>query len=93
MLPGEAGAPPPGPARRCGRRSTAPFIERRRASFSISGNGTGFECRLGKAFEPCTSPKLDKRLKRRRYVFRVRSVATGAADPTPAKRRFRVQWA
>jgi hypothetical protein len=40
---------------------------------------------------PCTSPKLYRRLRAGRYAFEVRAVdSTGVADPSPAKRRFRI---
>ena len=63
--------------------------------------GASFECALtrlkkkgkGKApkprFKPCKSPKV-YRVKPGRYRFQVRAVAEGLADPTPAKRSFKV---
>jgi hypothetical protein len=73
------------------------------AKFGFRGEGGSppyrFQCRLDrsrrhkatKPFRPCSSPKLYKRLKAGRYTFEVRAIdASGAADPTPAKRSFRI---
>jgi hypothetical protein len=57
------------------------------------GNGpVSFECRLDrKPFRPCKSPKVYKHLKRGKHVFKVRAVAGGQVDPTPAVRKFKVK--
>lgn len=70
--------------------------------FSSPDAGATFECRLtavatnGKqppkraiSFAACSSPKTYK-LKPGSYRFEVRAVVAGAADPTPAKRSFKV---
>jgi hypothetical protein len=70
--------------------------KKHRARFSFTGSGGSgglrFRCRLDKGkFSSCRTPRLYKHLKKGRHVFRVRAVdATGAVDPTPAKRRFRI---
>ncbi|MGC1165042.1 MAG: right-handed parallel beta-helix repeat-containing protein [Solirubrobacterales bacterium] len=60
--------------------------------FSSSVKGSSFQCKLDKAkFKPCRSPKKYKGLKRGRHVFKVRAVnSAGVADPTPAKRAFKI---
>jgi streptogramin lyase len=75
------------------RRRTA------KVSFRFESNlaGSSFECALVKlgrkhgspAFRACNSPKA-YRLRPGRYSFSVRAVSVGVADPTPAKRSFRV---
>jgi hypothetical protein len=65
-----------------------------RFKFTSPTAGATFECMLKKKgkkakFRPCESPKRYK-LKPARYKFKVRAVAGGVADPTPAKKRFRV---
>lgn len=66
--------------------------------FSSPQAGSGFECRLirqarkkpaRKAFAACSSPRV-YRLRPGRYRFEVRAVLAGAADPSPARRSFRV---
>ncbi len=74
--------------------------KRRRASFSFAATGPGpyrFECKLTRQspalaeYQPCSSPKLYKRLRRGRHVFYVRAKGPGGTDPTPAKKAFRVR--
>jgi hypothetical protein len=66
------------------------------ARFAFSGTPAAetarFECRLDAGdFAACTSPARVGRLANGRHTFEVRAVdATGDADPTPAKRTFRV---
>jgi streptogramin lyase len=73
-----------------------------RFTFRSPNAGAKFECALQKLkkrkkgkpaskprFKPCKSPKK-YRLKPGRYRFLVRAVVGGVADPTPAKRTFRV---
>jgi len=70
---------------------------RAKFTFNARGEATGFQCRLGRAahfklatFRDCSSPKTYARLKRGRYLFRVRAVGPGGPDPTPAKKAFRI---
>lgn len=77
-----------GPAKRVGtakKRATVRF------RFRSPGAAARFQCKLDRRpFRRCKSPKR-LRVKPGRHVFRVRAVdAGGNADPTPAKRRFRV---
>jgi hypothetical protein len=59
--------------------------------FSSPTKGAKFECKLDKGkFKPCKSPKKYKGLKLGKHVFKVRAVANGLADPTPAKRQFKI---
>ncbi|HEX5375648.1 MAG TPA: CSLREA domain-containing protein [Solirubrobacterales bacterium] len=59
--------------------------------FSSSEKGSTFECKLDKKkFKPCKSPKTYKKLKPGKHVFKVRAVKGGVADPTPAKRKFKI---
>ena len=60
--------------------------------FSSDQQGSTFECAVdGGSFEPCTSPAKLK-LKPGWHTFRVRAIArTRAADPTPAKAKFRIK--
>lgn len=58
--------------------------------FTSNVSGATFRCRLGSApFRSCTSPKA-YRLKPGRYTFKVRAVAGGVLDSTPATRTFRI---
>jgi hypothetical protein len=69
--------------------------KKRKAKFEFSADepGSTFECALDKKpFEPCTSPKRYKKLKRRRHSFQVRSIdQAGNADETPDLHKFRVK--
>ena len=59
--------------------------------FTSSEKGSTFECKLDKKkFKPCKSPKTYKKLKPGKHVFKVRAVKAGVADPTPAKRKFKI---
>lgn len=59
--------------------------------FSSSEKGAKFECKLDrKPFKACKSPKTYKKLKPGKHVFKVRAVKGKDADPTPAKRKFKV---
>jgi hypothetical protein len=73
-----------------------------RFRFRSPNAGAKFECALQKLkkrkkgqpapkprFKTCKSPKKF-RLKPGRYRFLVRAVVDGVADPTPAKRTFRI---
>src|SRR4051794_5013178 len=66
--------------------------------FRSSGAGaSGFQCELKKKvkhkrakFKSCKSPKTYRHLSAGRYTFEVRALAAGGADPTPARRSFRI---
>jgi hypothetical protein len=59
--------------------------------FSSPTKGAKFECKLDrKKFKPCKSPKTYVGLKPGKHVFKVRAVKGKTADPTPAKRKFKV---
>jgi hypothetical protein len=63
-----------------------------RFRFVSSEEKSHFECKLDrKRFKKCKSPKKYKGLRPGKHVFKVRAVdAAGNADPTPAKRKFRI---
>jgi CSLREA domain-containing protein len=62
-----------------------------RFKFVASEPGAKFECKLDRSkFKPCKSPKKYKGLKPGKHVFKVRAVKGKVADPTPAKRRFKI---
>lgn len=62
-----------------------------RFKFISSEPGSKFECKLDRQkFKPCKSPKIYKKLKPGKHVFKVRAVKGKNVDPTPAKRKFRV---
>jgi hypothetical protein len=66
----------------------------RKAKFKFTSSETGstFLCKLDKKkFKPCSSPKLYKHLRPGKHKFKVMAVdAAGNADPSPAKRKFRI---
>ena len=63
-----------------------------KVTFSSDTGGAAFECSLdGKAFSGCSSPLKLKRLKPGKHVFRVRAVAGGVADASPAQRAIKVK--
>jgi hypothetical protein len=56
-----------------------------------SSPGATFQCKLdGAAFKPCRSPFTTKTLSFARHTVKVRAVASGMADPTPASWAFKV---
>jgi hypothetical protein len=64
---------------------------------ALAGRATGFQCQLKRSgqrkkarFKSCKSPKAYTQLKPGEYVFQVRALGPGSADPTPAKRTFRI---
>jgi hypothetical protein len=76
--------------------------KRHRASFRFTGSGgvapLHFKCKLThqsrrlKRWKSCSSPKTYKHLKKGTHVFKVKAVdSRGTADPTPAKKRFRIR--
>jgi hypothetical protein len=68
---------------------------KRKAKFRFSSDDptATFECKLDKKdFEPCTSPKKYKKLKRRKHKFRVRATdAAGNVDQSPDKLKWKVK--
>lgn len=66
--------------------------------FEADAQGATFECRLKgkgakrgqKRWKSCKSPKKYKRLAPGKYRFLVVATTAAGADPTPAKRKFRV---
>jgi hypothetical protein len=67
---------------------------KRTAKFKFSSNevGSTFECKVDKRkWRECTSPKIYRRLKRGRHVFRVRATDPAAnVDSTPAKHKWKI---
>jgi hypothetical protein len=65
---------------------------RARFAFKSSEPGSSFQCKLdGKRAALCKSPRVYKRLKPGRHIFRVWATdAAGNKDATPAKRRFAI---
>lgn len=63
-------------------------------AFSSTTSDVNFECSLdGGAFASCTSPKTYTGLADGEHSFRVRAVADGTPDPTPASATFSVTGA
>lgn len=58
--------------------------------FSSSLPGASFECFYTGGWTPCESPQRFRHLKPGRYRFKVRAVANGQRDPTPAKFLFKI---
>jgi len=75
-----------GPKRKSKKRKT-------KFEFSADEPGSTFECALDKKpFEPCSSPKKYRKLKRRRHRFQVRSIdPAGNADQTPDLHKFKIK--
>jgi hypothetical protein len=70
-------------------------IHSSKAKYKFTSNepGSSFKCRVDKQkrFKPCSSPRKLKHLKAGRHSFQVEAIdASGNADRTPAKDRFRV---
>jgi hypothetical protein len=65
---------------------------RRRARFAFTSNvpSASFQCFYTGGWRPCRSPQRFRHLKPGRYRFKVRAVANGKRDPTPASWLFRV---
>jgi hypothetical protein len=63
-----------------------------RFRFTADETGGSFRCRLdGRKYSRCSSPKTYRHLRTGKHVFRVFAVdPAGNADPTPARRRFKV---
>jgi hypothetical protein len=66
---------------------------KRRARFAFSSSipGSSFQCFYTGGWSRCRSPQRFRHLKPGRYRFKVRAVANGKRDPTPAKWLFRVR--
>ena len=63
--------------------------------FQALRKATGFRCALAKvgvapSFKSCTTPKTYSSLASGDYIFRVRAFNAIGADPTPAKRSFKI---
>jgi hypothetical protein len=65
---------------------------KRRVSFAFSSSirGASFQCFYTSGWSPCRSPQRFRHLKPGRYRFKVRAVANGTKDPTPASWLFKV---
>jgi hypothetical protein len=65
---------------------------KRRVIFRFSSNppGASFQCFYTGGWTPCQSPQKFRHLKPGRYRFKVRAVANGKRDPTPATFLFKV---
>lgn len=65
---------------------------KRRARFAFSSSipGASFRCFYTGGWSRCRSPQRFRHLKPGRYRFKVRAVANGKRDPTPASWLFRV---
>jgi hypothetical protein len=63
---------------------------RARFAFSSSIPGSSFRCLYTGGWSRCRSPQRFRHLKPGRYRFKVRAVANGKRDPTPAAWLFRV---
>jgi len=68
---------------------TATFV------FAAQGNAPRFRCALAPiglklTYKNCSSPRTYRHLAPGAYVFKVKAVGTGGADPEPITRRFRV---
>jgi hypothetical protein len=65
---------------------------RRKVTFAFSSSipGASFQCFYTGGWSQCRSPQRFRHLKPGRYRFKVRAVANGKRDPTPASWLFRV---
>lgn len=66
---------------------------KKRVVFKFAANATGpasFECKYARGWSACSSPQ-SFRLGPGRYTFRVRAVAGGLRDPSPASWSFRIR--
>ncbi len=64
-------------------------------AFEARGTATKFRCAIAKIgqklrYKHCTSPVTFRRLEPGRYVFKVKAVGPGGADPKPITRHFRI---
>ncbi|HEX6229813.1 MAG TPA: hypothetical protein VFZ41_10185, partial [Solirubrobacterales bacterium] len=59
--------------------------------FRSNVGGAAYQCKVDRgAFRSCRSPYTAKKLRPGRHLFRVRAVANGSVDPTPARSAFKV---
>jgi hypothetical protein len=59
--------------------------------FKSSQPNSTFKCKLdSKSFKACASPDTLPRLKRGKHTFKVKAIHQGVADPTPARKTFKV---
>ncbi|MGH2751446.1 MAG: Ig-like domain-containing protein [Actinomycetota bacterium] len=60
--------------------------------FTSTEPNSTFECKMdNKPWKPCESPKVYKKLKLGKHIFKVRATdEAGNTDPTPAKRKFKI---
>jgi hypothetical protein len=96
-----ANPPPPSPPPPPGTKIDEATINSRAGTakfkFEASGQKTGFRCALlskkrrKPRFRGCFSPKTYKKLEAGKYAFEVRAVGPGGPDPTPAKRKFKIE--
>jgi hypothetical protein len=61
-----------------------------RFAFASSMTGASFQCFYTGGWRPCRSPQKFRHLKPGSYRFKVRAVANGKRDPTPASWLFKV---
>lgn len=94
-----AGTAGPGASPPDTKITKAKINPRRRAAtfrFKAIGGASGFQCALARRhqrkpkFRKCRSPKSYRHLRAGRYTFSVRAVGSAGADPTPAKRKFKI---
>lgn len=103
VVPGGAmpflGAAALSPASRGGSTPTTSLLgvkvnkTKRSATFKFSGSdAASFKCKLDRGkWASCRSPKAYKHLKKGKHTFEVEAIGSGGkADPTPAKKKFRV---
>ncbi len=66
--------------------------QRRRVVFRFSSSlpGASFQCFYTGGWTPCHSPQKFRHLRPGRYRFKVRAIANGRRDPTPARFLFKV---
>jgi hypothetical protein len=92
--PGKGGANSGGKAPNTTRRKkpkTKTAATAAKFTFVSDKAHSSFQCKLDrKPFKPCRSPFKATKLKPGSHTFKVRAVAAGAADPTPATFRWKV---
>jgi hypothetical protein len=66
---------------------------KRRVRFAFSSNSARarFQCYYAQGWTSCRSPVIFRHLTPGRYEFKVRAIANGEKDPTPARWLFRVR--
>jgi hypothetical protein len=88
--------PPPPPAvspdTKIGKKPPAKTPDRTPTfKFTSSQPGSGFQCSVdGKAYKPCRSPFTTKSLSFGRHTVKIRAIAGGLTDPSPAAFSFKV---